>query len=797
MFRLFGLLLVGLVLAGCAEYVALELAVHAASGVSKAISSNSSSNKSSYASPKVINLIKDLGLQDTGHTRNVVKNILARDDADICTIPPKGPYYPVAVSEMKRRGLSCGVVGTPSTQIASATTTQPSTPSSRKPALVNLIDTELCEAATIGAGDTKQWDWSGWPKIYTDAAREAQRRGLGCGVGGVVDTQSMLDIEVCQKTTKLNFTGKNKVITFAEFGLNQPNPNKWDKEQQSYLSEMKRRNLSCGIGTYSYKDIWTHKVKKYTGEVDNWGVISSFGPYIPSDVKGLDGASNKDLCFLATVKLPDSTIVWSQELVWSAFLHEAKRRGLSCGVGEASTSEIVTANNSSCGPNNPQNCDSAYLCMKATNPLGNWSKKPHWSSVVQEAKRRGLDCNVGSGSNNQIGSAIITQSTTPSSAELTAAQKEAERLRQELAALKAQQEQQQSVSNDTKLPTITIASATAKGAQGIIRGRVNDNTGIAELRVDGQKIAVDSNGNFSATTYVPEGGTSVNIEAIDLAGLSSTMSVRVDRANIQTTSISFDRLNPLKRKAAINNDALALVIGVSEYKETNAKAIYADSDAKVFQDYAIEKLGVPRSRVKTLVNDGADEKDMLLATKRWLARAAKQGKTDVYIFFAGHGLASDDGSKMYLLPYDGAPELLDKTAILRDELFADISAANPRSVTVFLDTCYSGTTRGTDMLIASRPIAIRALEQSIPDNFTVMTAAAGDQTAKPLEEAKHGMFSYFLMKGMEGEADADKNNEITAGELHSYVQTNVIQQSSGSQTPELQGDADRVLVRFQ
>jgi uncharacterized caspase-like protein len=296
---------------------------------------------------------------------------------------------------------------------------------------------------------------------------------------------------------------------------------------------------------------------------------------------------------------------------------------------------------------------------------------------------------------------------------------------------------------------------------------------------------------------VPEGGTSVNIEAIDLAGLSSTMSVRVDRATAQTASISFDRLNPLKRKAAINNDALALVIGVSDYKETNAKAIYADSDAKVFQDYAIEKLGVPRNRVKTLVNDGADEKDMLLATKRWLARAAKQGKTDVYIFFAGHGLASDDGSKMYLLPYDGAPELLDDTAILRDRLFSDVAAANPRSVTVFLDTCYSGTTRGTDMLIASRPIAIRALEQSIPDNFTVMTAAAGDQTAKPLEEAKHGMFSYFLMKGMEGEADANNDNEITAGELHSYVQANVIQQSSGSQTPELQGDADRVLVRFQ
>ena len=101
------------------------------------------------------------------------------------------------------------------------------------------------------------------------------------------------------------------------------------------------------------------------------------------------------------------------------------------------------------------------------------------------------------------------------------------------------------------------------------------------------------------------------------------------------------------------------------------------------------------------------------------------------------------------------------------------------------------------MLIASRPIAIRTLEQSIPDNFTVMTAAAGDQTANPLEEAKHGMFSYFLMKGMEGEADANNDNEITAGELHEYVEQNVWQQSSNTQLPQIQGDRDRVLVRFQ
>ena len=52
------------------------------------------------------------------------------------------------------------------------------------------------------------------------------------------------------------------------------------------------------------------------------------------------------------------------------------------------------------------------------------------------------------------------------------------------------------------------------------------------------------------------------------------------------------------------------------------------------------------------------------------------------------------------------------------------------------------------------------------------------------------------MKGMEGDADANQDNQITAGELHAYVTENVIQQSSGSQTPDLQGDTDKVIVQF-
>ena len=385
------------------------------------------------------------------------------------------------------------------------------------------------------------------------------------------------------------------------------------------------------------------------------------------------------------------------------------------------------------------------------------------------------------------------------SAELSAAQRKAEQLEAELAALRAEQQQeQQTISSDTRVPLIDQLTANTSGKQGIISGRVRDNTGIAEVTVDGMVVQVQPDGRFEHRTFVPADGKQVLIEATDLAGLTSQKQISLSRETaVQSASISFDSLNPLGKRVTKNRDALALVVGVEGYKNTPAEAIYADSDAKMFRDYASEKLGIPDNRIETLINDGAELTDMLLSVKEWLTRSVKQDRTDVYVFFAGHGLASDDGEKMYLLPYDGSPRLLDRTAILRDELFSDIASANPRSVTVFLDTCYSGTTRGTDMLVASRPIAIRAKQQNIPDGFTVFTAAGGDQTAKPLEEAKHGMFSYFLMKGMEGDADSNSDNQITAAELHEYVEQNVVQQSGGSQVPELQGDAERVLVRFQ
>ena len=241
------------------------------------------------------------------------------------------------------------------------------------------------------------------------------------------------------------------------------------------------------------------------------------------------------------------------------------------------------------------------------------------------------------------------------------------------------------------------------------------------------------------------------------------------------------------------------IIGIGTY-ENIIDAAYADKDALVFRDYATEKLGIPDNQIKLLINNEAEIGEVLLGIRKWIRRSTKPGKTDVYVFYAGHGIATASG-EAYILPYDGRPEvdLLDRTALLQKELFAEIEKAKPRNVTIFLDACYTGKARSGEVLMADanyRPLVPRANEDGLPDNFTLITASSGDEFSGPLEEMKHGLFSYFLMKGMEGDADSNQDNQITSGELHEYVKENVLRQSADKQTPELQGNADRVLVTF-
>jgi len=146
--------------------------------------------------------------------------------------------------------------------------------------------------------------------------------------------------------------------------------------------------------------------------------------------------------------------------------------------------------------------------------------------------------------------------------------------------------------------------------------------------------------------------------------------------------------------------------------------------------------------------------------------------------------------------------LLSRTALSRSELFEAILKYDPKSVTMFFDTCFSGISRDEKTLLASaRPVRVVAdeTEESLPKNFTIFSASQLDQISSGIKDAQHGIFSYFLMKGLEGNADLNKDNKITNGELLSYMDDKISVQASSlgrEQNPSLTGDPNRVLVSF-
>ena len=354
---------------------------------------------------------------------------------------------------------------------------------------------------------------------------------------------------------------------------------------------------------------------------------------------------------------------------------------------------------------------------------------------------------------------------------------------------------------DNDAPVIEIAqNITVSDTSYVIEGKVSDKSDKIFVEIDGQPIEVKK-GKFKTKRYSPV-DEQFKIVAIDKWGNKSKPKIVNIKIKIEETIVAenLEPLNPLNIKTKSSDEKIAIIIGIENYSEA-PKANYANLDAQYFFEYARKAFGVKKQNINLLINENATVVKTDKAFSLWLKSKVKKNRSDLIIFFAGHGLASTDGKELYLLPQDGNPDRLKRTALSRTDLFKEIIDLNPKSVTMFLDTCYSGVSRDEQMLLASaRPIRIVADEQDgIPDNFTIFSASKLDQISSGLRETKHGIFSYFLMKGLEGYADFNEDKKITNGELLAYMNENVSQKAAEQgreQNPSLAGDPDKVLISY-
>lgn len=346
--------------------------------------------------------------------------------------------------------------------------------------------------------------------------------------------------------------------------------------------------------------------------------------------------------------------------------------------------------------------------------------------------------------------------------------------------------------------TELIASITQPDDEGVVQLKIDVNNQLSALSINGEDIPVTNSLNYRLNRTARIGSESIyNVVAIDQRGQSLTKTLSVKR-EAPTNKVKVVELNPAKIKQAKYRDAVAIIIGVEKYKRL-PKANYADVDAQTFYDYAKRALGVSSEKIRLLVNENAERTEIRRTLDAWLPSVVKQNSTEIFIFYSGHGLPSKSGDSLFFLPWDADKDYLEDTAILQSKFYDALIATKPKSVTVFLDACYSGINKNGEAIIANaRPLSLKAKAEAVPPNFSVFSASAADEISQSSSELKHGLFSYYLMRGLEGEADNNQDGELSVSEMFDYLKQSVeinSQLIGRKQSPTLAGETSRMLIR--
>jgi tetratricopeptide (TPR) repeat protein len=246
--------------------------------------------------------------------------------------------------------------------------------------------------------------------------------------------------------------------------------------------------------------------------------------------------------------------------------------------------------------------------------------------------------------------------------------------------------------------------------------------------------------------------------------------IRVERVDESTAPASFS----IPR-------SYALIVGISAYKNlpANQQLQYAERDAQAIFTVLISPEGgnFKAENVHVLTNEKATLANLRREINAWLPGIAKPDDR-VIIYFAGHGFISN--GKGYLAPYDLDGKHIPETGLPMDELGTAIGSRIQAKWKVLLtDACHSGAISPEDT--ESLNGRLMSLNKSL---FSLTASRARERSFEhPDLRGGHGVFTHYVVLGLEGEADIDGNGVVTADELAEYVHTQVREYTGGQQNP--------------
>ena len=253
----------------------------------------------------------------------------------------------------------------------------------------------------------------------------------------------------------------------------------------------------------------------------------------------------------------------------------------------------------------------------------------------------------------------------------------------------------------------------------------------------------------------------------------------------QTLTSDVDKNIPVTSKKYPNK--IALIIGNEHYStnqyDLNAEVdvAFAKSDALIFKEYCIKTLGIPARNITYRENGTAAQIIGDIIKIKKLINVIGP-KTEVIVYYAGHGLPKESTNEAFLMPVDVTGTNID-AGIKLSYLYEQLTEYTSEKVTVFLDACFTGGARGQG-LVAARGVRVKPKNDFLRGNIVVFSASSGTESSMPWKEKNHGLFTYFLLKKLQ-----ESKGNISYNDLFNYVEKNVRRESlhvnSKNQTPKI------------
>ncbi len=217
-------------------------------------------------------------------------------------------------------------------------------------------------------------------------------------------------------------------------------------------------------------------------------------------------------------------------------------------------------------------------------------------------------------------------------------------------------------------------------------------------------------------------------------------------------------------------DKWALIVGISNFKDSSINLHYCAKDAKDFYDFLVTEKNFAPDHVQLLTDSTATRANILsLLGNKWLPRVAEPDDL-VVIYFSSHGSPSslDVGGVNYLVAHDTDVNDLYVTGIAMQDLSRIIKErVHCDRVMVLLDACHSGVAAPSSKGLArAANVNVDTIVQGTGQ--LVLSSSSPEQRSWESKRYQGSVFTKHLIDGLR------KNGKLTKlGDAYTFLNEEV------------------------